>query len=81
MLGGMVAGFRGGGTAQEGGGEAIRAGIVAEQVDALSILTISTPSGGVNSLVSEYCGSWTARFMNSAQMGAAACAPSIFTSV
>src|ERR1035441_7363637 len=44
----------------------------------LSIFTISTPSGTENSLVSEYCGNSTAFFMNSAQMGAAACAPSRF---
>src|ERR1035438_1320552 len=47
----------------------------------LSIETISTPSGAVKLLVSEYCGSWTARFINAAQMGAAACAPSSLISV
>ena len=34
------------------------------------------PSGGEKCFVSEYCGSITARFMNSAQIGAAAVAAS-----
>ncbi len=42
---------------------------------ALSILTCMMPAGAVKSCVSEYCGSFTARFMNSAQMGAAATVP------
>ena len=41
---------------------------------------VETPAGGTNGRVSEYCGNFTACFMNSAQMGTAACAPSSFRS-
>ena len=43
--------------------------------------TVVTPSGCVKGLTSEYWGSWMARFMKSAQIVAAAWAPSILMSV
>ena len=60
---------------------AIGAGFVAEQVAGLVDLDDFNALGREKSWVSEYCGSSTAFFMNSAQMGAAACAPSILISV
>ena len=47
----------------------------------LSMRRVSTPSGAVKGFMSEYCGIRMARFMNSAQMGAAARAPWSLTSV
>src|SRR6266851_1363367 len=53
----------------------------ARRLVVLSMRTVVTPSGAEKGLTSEYCGSLMARFMNSAQMGAAARAPASLTSV
>jgi len=48
---------------------------VASRFVALSNCTSTTPDGCENSRISEYIGSTAAFFMNSAQIGAAVCAP------
>ena len=61
----VVAGISGRGAVEKGRGEVVGAGSVGQQVGGLvDGLRCWTPSGGVKSLVSEYCGNCTACFMN-----------------
>ena len=52
-----------------------------QQIGDLVHRSTTTPYGAEKFFVSEYCGTLTARFMNSAQMGAAAAPPASLISV
>ncbi len=77
----LIAGFLRLGPGDERDRVVVRAGRRRQPVGHFVQSDVHHARGAVKSLVLEYCGSFTARFMNSAQMGAAVVPPISFMSV